>query len=275
MSPAASVGQLVEVCSIVEIAARVAVLIVVVCFGVFLRALVAPKATTVGAPSVQRLQHVAAGHKKKGGRAKKNKKARGAAVPNVAHDADAISDAEDKVRTSSDLEAATSCGADGSNTVTSDTPEAEHEIEMQVDRADASCDGDDDCSETIEAPEVANEIQTGTLQAEELCGAAEQRSQTSPASNNVQEFQQPLACGPDEPCHEADENAGAFCDICERPDVHFWGCATHRTYTSALLLMHRDMRFDAARGPPGLELPAANIRTTKCGLTTSRMPCRN
>merc|ERR1712050_247014 len=49
--------------------------------------------------------------------------------------------------------------------------------------------------------------------------------------------------------HDATESNDSFCG-----DVHSWGCAHDCTYSTALLLAHRERGIQIARGPPGLEL---------------------
>jgi hypothetical protein len=44
------------------------------------------------------------------------------------------------------------------------------------------------------------------------------------------------------------------CEACANSDEYSWGCARHRTYTSALLLAHRELRFGAEQNPINLNL---------------------
>jgi hypothetical protein len=44
------------------------------------------------------------------------------------------------------------------------------------------------------------------------------------------------------------------CEACKNSDVYYWGCPLHRTYTSALLLAHRELRFGAAQKPVDINL---------------------
>lgn len=274
-SPATSVGGFVEIYSIVETAARVVMLIIVACFAVFLRALWSPKTTILGPPNVQRSQHAFAGQKKKGGRAKRNKKVRGSAAPKITHDEDTW---VEKAMSSSDVEAPTHYPAGGNNLVTIDTLDSAREYGMQFNAADAECGGNESKSETSKVLHATHDRQGKMRRADVSCGCAGNWSEALETPQIVQDLaglkadvvpcvDEP-ASSLDDACPDTDKKDSLFCDICARPDVHFWGCAAHRTYTGALLLMHRDLRIVAERGPPGLELPATGIRATTSGLTS-------
>lgn len=279
-SPEASMGELVETFSIVEIAARAAAFIFIVCFGIFLRALWAPKVIAAETLNVQRLQPVAAIHKRKGGRAKKNKKSRNTSAPKFLQDTEAISEEDssvEKSHSSSDLEAA-ACydGVENSDTATSETLDAAHDIEM---RSDSVVSGSDALPAlTSSTFEVDSAAKMDFCKLDSSGGGTEDDSEPREINQVVQD---PRDDGPAKrkPCCEVQasnidaslqtaRNADSFCEVCANPDVYFWGCAAHRSYTSALLLMHKDRRYLAqSQGPPGLDLPVVKICTTKRGLT--------
>jgi hypothetical protein len=50
------------------------------------------------------------------------------------------------------------------------------------------------------------------------------------------------------------------CEMCSK---NIWGCSIHRTYSSALLLRHCATQLMIARGPPGLELPVKDRKSSK------------
>jgi len=51
-----------------------------------------------------------------------------------------------------------------------------------------------------------------------------------------------------------DQESERTCEACANSDAYSWGCALHRTYASALLLAHRELRFGAAQNPVDLNL---------------------
>merc|ERR1712061_577422 len=65
--------------------------------------------------------------------------------------------------------------------------------------------------------------------------------------------------------HDATESNDSYCG-----DMHCWGYAHDCTYSTALLLAHRERGIQIARGPPGLELDSqvsvAMARTSTHGI---------
>lgn len=53
---------------------------------------------------------------------------------------------------------------------------------------------------------------------------------------------------------ERDNESERTCEACSNVNTSSWGCATHRTYTSALLLAHRELRIGAAQMPVDMNL---------------------
>jgi hypothetical protein len=59
---------------------------------------------------------------------------------------------------------------------------------------------------------------------------------------------------------DVSEELSGTCEMCSK---NVWGCSIHRTYSSALLLRHFATQCVIARGPPGLELPVNDRKSSK------------
>jgi len=262
--------------SIVQIAARIAVLIAIVTLVVFLRALHAPKTSKLGEEThAQRLQQPVGVQKKKGNRAKKGKKTRGTSSTKIAPELDVISEEElevGRVQSSSDVEAPSvrdsrkqeshsEVGVDQDKSE-SESESGDIEIEMRTDEASPGC--GHVCLETVPLDDPRDELPPiSALLVSELIVP----SDTSIIAFNDFEWEEVHEPIQSQPADDAD----VPCKECTMPDMHLWGCSAHRTYTSALLLMHREMQVVVARGPPGLERPAALATASGASLCSMRV----
>lgn len=234
MSSTGAIGDLLPFMN----AAYIAGLILIVSFVVFLRALQAPKASSKfgDPPHLRHLQNPSSVQKKKGHRAKKGRKARGtASKPMPGVDDGSEEEAEvGTLRSSSDLEAPS----------------------IPSSRIQKPIGGDADNVESVSESEDI-EIRTDPVSAGSECDYLV----TLTASKET-----------NDPC-EADtaDEAHTVCMECAMPDVHIWGCSAHRTYTSSLLLMHREIQARIARGPPGLDPPAGNALAPSAGVCSLRV----
>jgi len=335
--------------SIVQIAARIAVLIAIVTLVVFLRALHAPKTSKLGEePHAQRLQQPVGVQKKKGNRAKKGKKTRGTSSTKIVPDLDVVSEEElevGRVQSSSDVEAPPmrdSLKQESHSEVVVDQDKSESEsgdIEIAIRTDEVSPGYGHVCLETVPLDDPSEEeLEVGRVQSssdveapsmqdslkhESHSEVAVDQDKSDSESENgdidieMRTDEAPPGCGHvcletvplDDPGHElppisallvselivpSDTSIIAFndfeweevhepiqsqpaddadvpCKECTMPDMHLWGCSAHRTYTSALLLMHREMQVVVARGPPGLERPAALATASGASLCSMRV----
>jgi len=335
--------------SIVEIAARVALLIAIVAFIVLFRALHAPKSSKVGEEThAQRLPQPVGVQKKKGSRAKKSKKTRGAPTTRIVSDLEVISEEElevGRVQSSSDVEAPSmrdSSKQESHSEVVvdldkSDSNSGDIELDIRTDETFHRC-GDvcletvtlDDSSEDVlelgrgqsssdvEAPSVPDslnqeshsevgvdhdksesdsemgDIDIGMRTDEAPRGCGHLRLESVPCDDPRDELPPVSALVPSEvivlsdtsilalndfdwdDAHQpnqsqAADDADVPCKECAMPDRHLWGCSAHRTYTCALLLMHREMQLTVARGPPGLERPTTSPTASRASLCSMRL----
>lgn len=269
--------------SVVDIAARIAVIIVAICFVVFLSALRTPKAPTSRACDVQLLQHAPAGHKRKGGKAKKNKKARAAVVVTKCGPAAADIPEELEVgKGSSVSETDRSTKSELEIGKVSSVSEADRPTEpiklILSEQAPGSFSSLVSCHDCpVREARLAPEVDDDPV-ARLNCSCVT-TSITKLETSDHLEMRAPhvdcpstdLDLAPVVGLAEGGEDTGFVCDKCRKHDVHLWGCSAHRTYTSALLLMHRNMQLAAATGPPGLDLPVTASPAWKsgvCGLRT-------
>jgi len=77
-----------------------------------------------------------------------------------------------------------------------------------------------------------------------LASLKERQGLTAPPGLNVPQGLIPLPPGLAIQCNEPHQSqpsvdVDTLCKECNTPGLHIWGCSAHRTYTSALLLMHR------------------------------------
>jgi len=260
--------------SIVQIAARIAVLIAIVTLVVFLRALHAPKTSKLGEePHAQRLQQPVGIQKKKGNRAKKGKKTRGISSTKIAPELDVISEEElevGRVQSSSDVEAPSMRD--------SRKQESHSEVGVDQDKSESESEsGDIDIEMRTYAPGCGHVcLETVPLDAprDELSPISDLvvsevivPSDTSIIAFNDFDWEDAHEPNQSQPADDVD----VPCKECTMPDMHLWGCSAHRTYTSALLLMHREMQVVVARGPPGLERPAAPATASRASLCSMRV----
>lgn len=237
---------------IVQMVVTIAVLVAIVLFLIVLQALWAPKVSLVRqAPNAQRLQQLTGVQKKKqkargAGATKKNKKAHRAGAINLAPEMEAICEPEfdvGRVRTPSDVEAPSVKSA---GTAIEEKALSAGVVFAQIcagveSPAEVESDEDESDCEPMDitiCTDVASCVVDGDfLEASEL---------RMPWEAQV------------EVIHKSTEEARG---VCEMPDVQSWGCPVQRTYTSSLLLMHREIQRTIARGAPGLEPQAAHLPT--------------
>lgn len=222
--------------SIAEFAARILALIAVIYVAVFLQSLWVTKAPTVGqALDVQQLQQPSGAQKKRGNRARKNKK-RGTATAKSAAGIETVSEEElevVKVQSSSDVEAPSMLSPRGAFDCTL--------ASAQKPLAGVNTDEDKSDSEA-EDLEMCTDKAAATVEGDVL--ADTKKLEVAPWRKK----QEPI-----------EEDVDAVCEMCTNSTLYPWGCPNHCTYTSSLLLMHCQMQRVIARGPPGLEPPPATI----------------
>jgi len=156
-------------------------------------------------------------HKKKGNRAKNNKKACGAAPRKVVLVAEAIPD--ERLETMSDQEL--------------EIVEEESESDIEALSRTTSR------ITRVEEEEIAKRTQKETKESVKYIAKEETRNANSLLDQAIASAQK----------------------YRERLDEEIETSA-QRTYTSSLLLMHREIAIRIARGPPGLDAPAASISSS-------------
>jgi len=183
---------------------------------------------------MRRAQQTPGLQKKKGNRTKKGKKVRGASSEKLAPGGDAVSEDESEVgreSSSPDLEAS------AVPFLQVESLEACQAVKVEV--HESASEGDDvEMHAEEEQPIIIVEIVT----------TPEGIYESVPATRKVD----------------------VVCGECLLSHEHSWGCATHRVYTSSLLLMHRQMRVAIVRGPPGLELLASIASPANAGMCSMR-----
>lgn len=250
-APTVAIGEFMQAGSVAQMASRVAMVVALVIlvslatfpFHYFWTRLSEKKVHFAGEASHPQRPHQPAGaHKKKGNRAKKNKKARGVATTKLAPGVDAPSEEEFevvKVHSSSDVE--TPSMRPTQKAFQETALDASTEFESSLPYAQKPFSG-------IDADNDKLEIEADL----EMCTEKRAGEDASEASEGA---------------HETVQEESSICERCLNPDVHIWGCPAHRMYTSSLLLMHCEMQRAIARGPPGLEpLPASVPSSRLCSL---------
>jgi hypothetical protein len=250
-APTVAIGELMQAGSDWQMASKVATVIAFVIlvslatfpFHYFWIRLSEQKVHFAGQAShPQRLHQPAGAQKKKGNRAKKNKKARGVATTKFAPGVDAPSEEElevVKVQSSSDVEAPSMRPTQEAFQETALDTSTQFESSLPYAQKPFSGSDADNDKLSIEADL-------------EMCTDERAGEDTGEAS---------------EVAHGTVQEESCICERCLNPDVHIWGCPAHRIYTSSLLLMHCEMQRTIARGPPGLEpLPASVPSSRLCSL---------
>jgi len=232
--------------SIIQIAARLVGVMAILVFAVFACALWAPKVSTgVQATNAQQLQQPSIAHKKKGKNTKKKPKpARGVGAKSkkLSEELSEEELAVAHVQSSSDVEApsipANTSASDASDVECADT-HAQISSCVRVETDDDSESEDlEMCVKLADAFEASKTPDVTLEPAEEVC-----------------------AC----------EEASGTCKMCSNLGTQNFGCPTHRTYSSSLLLMHCGMQRRIAKGAPGLAAPA-NLSITSYRLCTMQVP---
>jgi hypothetical protein len=237
--------QSVSDVSIVELAVRIAVLVAIVFFVFFLQALWAPKPSAAGLSS--RVQQSSGVQKKKGHRAKKAKKSRGVGPSKFMPASDEISDGE--------LENGKAHAHDSSDVEAPTIPSPRvSDGELENGKAHAH-DSSDDEAPTGSSPRVTFAL--GVAQ-NPLVGVSVENNESDSVREDVAVHTDVInVVSESSAASEEQQDDADICEDCAMPEVNIWGCPIQRTYTSSLLLMHRQMQVVVQRGPPGLEPPAS------------------
>lgn len=219
--PKAAVEQLLSLPSgpIVDIFARLIVLMALLCFGIFACALWSPKMASTTKESTEQRPQSSGQQLKKKGRAKKHRKTHAAAGTRHLYDVESI--LEEDLEKSSDVEAPS---PKDSMPVAFDAKQIEACTGSRIGLVEVEC--------TKEEPE--EEFRNHDL-------------------GNEWGLPRHKASGSE----DVDQQAAAMCEACATCEG--LGCSAHRTYTSSLLLLHREIARGPAglvvRAPPGLEAP--------------------
>lgn len=234
MAPATSLPQVMSFGSVQKIAAHIGVFFTIMLFGVFLQFFLqfwkAPKvASTSAGPSLP-VRKPSSMQKKKGNRGKKSKKPCGAVPRKVVHVAESIPDERLETISEEELEIV----------------EAEIISEEELEIVQAECESD------IEAPSRT----TSRITRVEENAITELRSTENKES--VQDITKEETRNANSPLDQAITIAQKYRERLEE-EVE---TSAQRTYTSSLLLMHREIAIRIARGPPGLDAPAVRISST-------------